>query len=112
MFTIRLISCFLCLVVLNFDTQKKFLSCHLKIKQVLTNCIGMKRFYTFFLFLCSLTALKAQQNGIVKGTISDKLTKELLPGATIAYKSGSGALSDINGEFNISLTEGIKYARS
>lgn len=67
----------------------------------------MKRIYILFLFLFSITGIKAQQNGLVKGTISDKLTKELLPGATVSYKSGSGALSDINGEFNISLVEGL-----
>lgn len=66
----------------------------------------MKKFYVLFLFFLSILSLKAQNNGCVKGTITDKVTKEFLPGVTVSYKAGAGVLTDLDGNYFLNIEEG------
>ena len=64
----------------------------------------MKYFFSLFIFL-SASALFAQQ-GELKGTVTDELTKETLVGAGIIYAPGKGTVTDINGFYSIKLDTG------
>ncbi|MCK7558616.1 carboxypeptidase-like regulatory domain-containing protein [Chitinophaga sedimenti] len=75
----------------------------------------MKRsIFTLLFALFTVTAM-AQSKGRVKGVISDKTTKELLPGATVALllaKDSSieaSAFADKNGAFDIQGIDPGKY---
>lgn len=48
----------------------------------------------------------SQSNGFVKGIITDKTTEENLPGVTVSASKTVGVVSDIDGMFLISLSEG------
>jgi outer membrane receptor protein involved in Fe transport len=69
----------------------------------------MKKILPFFLFLISHTLL-AQNTGVLKGKVIDESNKEAITGATIvnAADKTSGAVSDINGAFDLKLIPG-KY---
>ena len=46
------------------------------------------------------------QNGIVKGTVTDELTGETIIGATISYSGGNGTITDIYGNYTLTLPQG------
>lgn len=63
--------------------------------------IPVRNFTLYFLCLIN-TVTWAQQSGGITGRISDKFTKEGLPGATIALKgSTQGDISDIAGNYSL-----------
>lgn len=66
----------------------------------------------FFVFCFSLTFYLhcfSQQTGVLKGTISDANSKELLPGATIRLVNNlsKGTVSDIDGNYSMVLDTGF-----
>lgn len=77
--------------------------------------LQMKKFTTFFLFICvlSITDLYAKHRApsggssyerTIKGSIADGRTKEPLPGASIMVKGTTqGATSDANGRFSLTV---------
>ena len=46
------------------------------------------------------------QSGIVKGTVTDELTGETIIGATISYSGGNGTITDIYGNYTLTLPKG------
>ena len=56
-----------------------------------------------FLYSCELFA---QTLGVVKGTVKDTKTNELLPGAVVVVDKSKGVASDIDGNYFISTTTG------
>jgi hypothetical protein len=62
------------------------------------------------LFFISISQLSYAQTGIIRGVVSDRLSSETLPGATILLSdsSNSGVSSDSNGSFRF---ESIPYGR-
>ncbi|MFO7613502.1 MAG: TonB-dependent receptor [Bacteroidales bacterium] len=64
---------------------------------------------TFFLLLsCYLNA----QNGILRGTVYDAVTGDVLPGVTIFLEGTTlGTLTDLDGKFNLSAPEGTYVLR-
>jgi outer membrane receptor protein involved in Fe transport len=70
-----------------------------------TNFFVHKR--AFFLLLFALTHLvSTAQNAIVRGKITDKSTKEALVGVNVILADGTGAASDINGQYKVSVPAG------
>ncbi len=61
--------------------------------------------FTFLLLLLKINFL-AQDNGFVKGTVSDKSNKEVLPGSIIAIDSKNGTSSDFEGKYFITAAAG------
>ncbi|WP_316821525.1 TonB-dependent receptor [Pedobacter gandavensis] len=59
-----------------------------------------------FLLLCITVAFAQAQNVIISGTITDKNTKEPIPGVGITVKgTTSGTATDINGKYNFSTSQ-------
>ena len=71
----------------------------------------MKRFISIisliFIFLIHSNAF-AQNKGIVKGKINDKSSKEVLVGALLKFTGGEAAISDLDGNFALSIAAGIQ----
>ena len=66
--------------------------------------LGKILFLILFLTLTAMTALA----GTVKGTITDKQTKEPLTGATVQVAgSTQGAVADIDGRYTLPLPDGV-----
>lgn len=62
---------------------------------------------TWILFLVSLLSLSAQEMRTISGKVTDKSTKEPLPGVSILVKErGIGAATDINGNYSVKATKG------
>jgi outer membrane cobalamin receptor len=63
----------------------------------------------YALLILSSNVIVAQQTGVLKGTIRDAKTKELLPGATIQLvnNNAKGTVSNIDGAYSIELDTGI-----
>ena len=63
----------------------------------------------FTLFLVSLVALvHAVETGTIRGTIIDDDTGETLPGVTVYIEeTQNGTISDLDGQFNLSLEPGL-----
>jgi outer membrane receptor protein involved in Fe transport len=59
----------------------------------------MKLIYTLILLCCVGSASWAQN--LIRGTVSDSKTGELIIGAVIRNKEGNGAVTDLNGVFTI-----------
>lgn len=67
-------------------------------------CNLQKIFFLFLILLCSTTVAWA---GVLKGTITDKQTKEPLTGAAIQVAGGTqGAVADIDGNYKLELKNG------
>ena len=67
----------------------------------------MRKFYTLIasgLFLISATSLA--QQATIKGTVTNAVTKESLPGVNITLSSTQGVTSDLDGNYVISVTPG------
>src|SRR3989338_6860533 len=60
--------------------------------------------FSFFIFLNSFS----QNTGVLKGTVTDNVTKESLPGATLQLRSnmGKGTATDLDGNYSITLDTG------
>ena len=59
-----------------------------------------------FLLLCMTAAFAQAQNVIISGTVTDKITKEPIPGVGITVKgTTSGTATDINGKYNFSTSQ-------
>ncbi|ALL04856.1 TonB-dependent receptor [Pedobacter sp. PACM 27299] len=59
-----------------------------------------------FLLLCMTAVFAQAQNVIISGTITDKITKEPIPGVGITVKgTTSGTATDINGKYNFSTSQ-------
>ncbi len=66
--------------------------------------LGKILFLILFLTLTAMTALA----GTVKGTITDKQTKEPLTGATVQVAgSTQGAVADIDGNYTLNVPDGV-----
>ena len=66
--------------------------------------LGKILFLILFLTLTAMTALA----GTVKGTITDKQTKEPLTGATVQVAgSTQGAVADIDGRYTLQVPDGV-----
>ncbi len=62
---------------------------------------------SLFLILSLLTGIGFfAQTGVVKGTISDEVTGELLFGASVVYEEGKGVTSDFDGKYELTLPYG------
>lgn len=66
----------------------------------------MKRCHICLLFFLFLSTATFAQTGILKGVITDKVTGEALIGANIIYGPGMGTVTDINGEYMLTLEYG------
>ena len=64
------------------------------------------RTVSILLFFCFPFVVFSQEDGVVKGTVSDKATGELLPGVTVAVANDKGTLTDIDGNFSMLLAGG------
>src|SRR3989344_1842512 len=65
----------------------------------------MKNIFTLIFFFAILHFSQAQ-NAIIKGKIIDNITKEPLIGVNVILNDGSGAATDINGDYKISVAPG------
>lgn len=70
----------------------------------------MKSIFSFFLFFLCISAIHAQNRGVITGSVKDKNTQEDLVGVVIVLKGIDtvSTFSDENGVFNITATVG-KY---
>lgn len=48
------------------------------------------------------------QTGIVKGNVTDELTNETIIGATISYGNGKGTITDIYGNYELTVSQGVQ----
>lgn len=67
----------------------------------------MKRIFTF-LFILIISFQLIAQNTTIKGVITDYETGELLIGANVLAKSGLGTVTDLDGKYSFSISNG-KY---
>ena len=68
----------------------------------------MKHFFTLLFILFCFTAIYGQNQGVVTGSIKDKNLQEGLIGVVITLTGPDtlNAMTDVNGEFNISAPVG------
>lgn len=66
----------------------------------------MKHFLTIFLFLCCPIAHSFAQNATLVGTVKDAVSGETLIGATIKVGEAMGTVTDIDGNYTLSLPAG------
>jgi len=70
----------------------------------------LTRFAFLAIFFISFSIAAIAQNGFIRGTVYDDATAETLPGVTVFVEgTTSGAITDFDGKFNISLPVG-EYA--
>lgn len=62
--------------------------------------------YTFILLFSLIVTTTFSQNATVKGKITDKITKEALIGANITYAEGKGTITDLDGNYTLSIPAG------
>jgi outer membrane receptor protein involved in Fe transport len=66
----------------------------------------MKYIY-ILIFSCFMSTIFAQ-NATVKGKVTDKITQESLIGANITYAEGKGTITDIDGNYSLSVPAGAQ----
>jgi len=66
----------------------------------------LKRIAGFLILILFCAVVRAQQEGTISGTITDKATGETLIGATVTYADGKGVVTDIDGHFELKLPYG------
>lgn len=66
-----------------------------------------KKYLVLFLLLLLIAPAVFSQTRVITGTITDQLTKETLPGASVIVKGTTkGASTDINGKYSLNLAPG------
>ena len=64
----------------------------------------MKKHFILIISLCCIFQLSAQQR--ISGTVFDDKTEETLIGANIILDNGQGTVTDLNGYYELLLSEG------
>jgi outer membrane receptor protein involved in Fe transport len=62
--------------------------------------------YIFILIFSLFVSMAYSQNATVKGKVTDKITGETLIGANITYAEGKGTITDIEGNYTLSIPAG------
>ena len=62
--------------------------------------------YIFILIFSLFVSMANSQNATVKGKVTDKITGESLIGANITYAEGKGTITDIEGNYTLSVPAG------
>ena len=74
-----------------------------------SNCIVGKTALWLFLMVAFINLSASAQNRTVKGVVTDGATQEPLMGATVMLEDGKvGAVTDLDGNFNITVASGTK----
>jgi outer membrane receptor protein involved in Fe transport len=71
--------------------------------------VRIKTGFTVFVFLLSTANSLCARDGTLKGKVTDGRTQATLPGASVAIKEmpGTGAVSDMDGDYAIALPAGV-----
>ncbi len=74
-----------------------------------SNCIVGKTALLLFLMVAFINLSASAQNRTVKGVVTDGATQEPLMGATVMLEDGKvGAVTDLDGNFNVTVASGTK----
>ena len=74
-----------------------------------SNCIVGKTALWLFLMVAFINLSASAQNRTVKGVVTDGATQEPLMGATVMLEDGKvGAVTDLDGNFNVTVASGTK----
>ena len=77
-------------------------------RPIIYNFKQFKSVFLLILLCLSSHFANSQNKGFIKGNVKDKSSKEVLPGAMVRTSTGEAGISDMDGNFLLTTTEGIK----